>query len=137
MGFFSKVAKSFSADGQIEVNITSALERIKKKKKKRDMMSLHSRDNQFFWWFAYGIATRAGSLTNPYASNEPDYHKKVFRLVDKSLSDFGMNDTSGGSYDLSDELMHQGSQYMFGVKNFDKNQYNAAISAVVVYMKSR
>ena len=137
MGFFSKVAKSFSADGQIEVNITTALQKIKKASSKRNMMALHARDNQFFWWFAYGIATRAGSLTNPYASNEPDYYKKVFRIIDKSLSDFGMNDTSGGSHDLQEALMHQGSQYMFGVKNFDKHQYNAAISAVVDYMKDR
>lgn len=137
MGFFSKVAKSFSADGQIEVNITTALERIKRASSKRNMMALHSKDNQFFWWFAYGIATRAGSLTNPYASNEPDYYENVFRIIKKSLSDFGINDTSGGSHDLQEELMYQGSQYMFGVKNFDKNQYNAAINAVVEYMNNR
>ena len=137
MGFFSKVAKSFSADGQIEVNITTALERIKKTSSKRNMMALHSRDNQFFWWFAYGIATRAASLTNPYASNELDHYKKIFSIIDKSLSDFGINDTSGGSYDLEEELMYQGSQYMLGVKNFDKGQYNGAISAVVEYMNNR
>ena len=137
MGFFSKVAKSFSSEGQIEVNITNALDKIKKSTSKKNIKSLHSRDKQFFWWFAYGIATRAGSLTNPYGSSEPDAYKKVFRVVDKALSNYGLTDSGGGSYDLEAELMHQGSQYMFGVSNYDKNQYNAAISSVVEYMKTR
>ena len=135
MGFFSKVAKSFSSEGQIEVNITNALDRIKKSTSKKKMKSLHSKDKQFFWWFAYGIATRAGSLTNALGSDDLDYYKKVFKVVDKALSNYGLTDSEGGSYKLEDELMNLGSQYMFGVSNFDKHQYMAAIDSVVEHMR--
>ena len=135
MGFFSKVAKSFSPEGQIEVNITNALDRIKKSTSIKKMKSLHSKDKQFFWWFAYGIATRAGSLTRSLGSDDLDYYKTVFKVVKKALSNYGLTDSEGGSYKLEDELMNLGSQYMFGVSNYDKHQYMAAIDSVVEHMR--
>ena len=135
MGFFSKVAKSFSPEGQIEVNITNALDRIKKSTSIKKMKSLHSKDKQFFWWFAYGIATRAGSLTRSLGSDDLDYYKTVFKVVKKALSNYGLTDSEGGSYKLQDELMNLGSQYMFGVSNYDKHQYMAAIDSVVEHMR--
>ena len=136
MGLFGKVLKSFSGpEGQMEVNINNALGKIKKSTSIKKMKSLHSKDKQFFWWFAYGIATRAGSLTRSLGSDDLDYYKTVFKVVKKALSNYGLTDSEGGSYKLEDELMNLGSQYMFGVSNYDKHQYMAAIDSVVEHMR--
>jgi len=131
MGLFGKIIKSFSgAEGQMEVQIDNALDYIKRDIGHSKMLAYHKKDNQLFWWFAYGIATATKSQFDRFGNNQ-ELSMKVFDIVREALEKNGLSSGDSKDYPKKDEVFGLGRQYAYGVFSKNRANYMDAISSIV------